>query len=46
VDRAKHLATILRPPHLVGLGNLPDPRVKVGRANPFGLKPGPTITLL
>jgi len=24
---------------------LPDPRVRVGRVNPIGLKPDPTITL-
>jgi len=45
VGRVGHSARILRPPHPVGLGNLPDPRVKVGRANPIGLKPDPTVTL-
>jgi len=45
VGRVGHSARILRPPHPVGLGNLPDPRVRVGRANPIGLKPDPTITL-
>jgi len=34
VGRVGHSARILRPPHPVGLGNLPDPRVRVGRANP------------
>jgi len=46
VGRVGHSACILRPPHPVGLGNLPDPRVRVGRANPIGLKPDPTITLI
>jgi len=46
VGRVGHSARILRPPHPVGLGNLPDPRVRVGRANPIGLKPDPTVTLV
>jgi len=45
VGRVEHLARILRSPHPVGLGNLPNPRVRVGRVNPIGLKPDPTITL-
>jgi len=45
VNWAKYSTTILRSPHPIGLGNLLDPRVKVGRTNSFGLKPGPTITL-
>ncbi len=45
VGRVGHSARILRPPHHVGLGNLPDPRVRVGRANPIELKPDPTVTL-
>jgi len=31
VGRVGHSARILRPSHPVGLGNLPDPRVRVGR---------------
>jgi len=38
-------ARILRPPHPVELGNMPDPRVRVGRINPIGLKFDPTVTL-
>jgi len=45
VGRVGHSARILRPSHPVGLGNLPDPRVRVGRVNPIGLKPDPTVTL-
>jgi len=45
VDRVEHSTRILRSPHPVGLGNLPDPRVRVGRVNPIGLKLDPTITL-
>ncbi len=45
VGRARHSTRILRLLHPVGLGNLPDPRVRVGRVNPIGLKPDPTITL-
>jgi len=45
VGRVGHLARILRPSHPVGLGNLPDPRVRVGRVNPIGLKLDPTVTL-
>jgi len=41
----RHLARILRSFHLVGLGNLPDPKIKVGRVNSIELKPNPTITL-
>jgi hypothetical protein len=46
VGRVGHSARILRPPHPVRLGNLPDPRVRVGRVNPIGLKPDPTVTLI
>jgi len=46
VSRVGHSTRILRSPHPVGLGNLPDPRVRVGRVNPIGLKPDPTITLI
>jgi len=45
VGRVGHSARTLRPSHPVGLGNLPDPRVWVGRVNPIGLKPDPTVTL-
>ncbi len=45
VGRVEHSTRILRSPHPVGLGNLPDPRVRVGRANSIELKPDPTITL-
>jgi len=37
---------ILRSPYPVGLGNLPDPRVRVGRVNPIGLKSNPMVTLI
>jgi len=46
MGRVRHLARILRSSHPIGLGNLPDFRVKVGRVNPIGLKPDPTITLV
>jgi len=46
VGRVGHSARILRSPHPVGLGNLPDPRVRIGRVNPIGLKFDPTITLI
>jgi len=46
VGRVEHSTRILRSPYPVGLGNLPDPRVRVGRVNPIGLKPDPTITLV
>ncbi len=45
VGRVGHSTRILRSSHPVGLGNLPDPRVRVGRVNPIVLKPDPTITL-
>jgi len=45
VGQVGHSTRILRSPHPVGLGNLPDPRVRVGRVNPIGLKPNSTITL-
>jgi hypothetical protein len=46
VGRVKHSTRILRSSHPVGLGNLPDPRVRIGRVNPIGLKPNPTVTLI
>jgi len=46
VGRVGHSTRILRSSHPVGLGNLPDPRVRVGRVNPIGLKLDPTITLV
>jgi hypothetical protein len=45
IDRVKHLTRILRSSHPIGLGNLPDPRIKVERVNSIGLKLDPTITL-
>ncbi len=45
VGRVKHSTHILRSSHPVGLGNLPDPRVRVERVNPIGLKLDLTITL-
>jgi len=45
VGWVKHLARILRSSHPIGLGNLPDPRIRVGRVNSIGLKPDPTIIL-
>ncbi len=46
MDRVKHLVRILRSSHPIELGNLPDPRVRVGQVNPIGLKLDPTITLI
>jgi len=46
VGRTGHSTRILRSSHPVGLGNLPDHRVKIGRINPIGLKPDPTVTLV
>jgi len=46
VDRVKHSTRILRPPHPIKLGNLPDPRVRVERINSIELKLNPTITLV
>jgi len=34
VGRVEHSTRILRPSHPIELGNLPDPRVRVGRGNP------------
>ena len=45
VGRVGHSARTLRSPHPVGLGNLPDPRVRVVRVNPIGLKLDSTVTL-
>ncbi len=46
MGRVEHSTRILRSPHPVELGNLLDPRVRIGRVNPIGLKPDPTITLI
>jgi len=47
VGRVGHSTRILRSSHPVELGNMPDPRIRVGRlVNPIGLKPDPTITLI
>ncbi len=46
VGRVEHLTRILRSSHPIKLGNLPDPRVRVGRVNSIGLKPNSTITLI
>jgi len=45
IDRVKHLARILRSSHPIGLGNLPNSRIKVERVNSIELKLDPTITL-
>ena len=45
MGRVELSTRILRSSHPIGLGNLLDPRVRVGRVNPIGLKPDPTITL-
>jgi len=46
MGRVEHSTCILRSPHPVELGNLPDPRIKVGRVNPIELKLDSTITLI
>jgi len=45
VGRVGHSTRILRSSHPVGLGNLPDSRVRVERVNSIELKPNLTITL-
>jgi len=45
VDLIEHSTRTLRSSHLVGLGNLLNSRVKVGRVNSIELKLDPTITL-
>jgi len=45
MGRVEHLARILRSLHFVELGNLPNPRVRVGRVNSIELKLDLMITL-
>ena len=45
MSRVGHSTRILRSPHPIELGNLPDLMVKVGRVNSIGLKLDLTITL-
>ncbi len=45
VNQIRHSTRILRSPHPIKLGNLPDLKVRVGRVNSIELKLDPTITL-